>query len=48
MRRDIHVQAAVQLLGGLISTRAVSGDPMPAPEELDQLVDFVLHGVSSR
>ena len=48
VRRDIHVEAAVQLLGGLISSRAVSGDPMPAPEETDLLVDFVLHGISTR
>ena len=47
VRRDIHVVAAVQFLGGLVSSRAISGEPMPEPHEVDLLVDFVLNGISA-
>ena len=42
VRRDIHVVAAVQFLGGLVSARAISGEPMPAPHEVDLLVEELL------
>jgi AcrR family transcriptional regulator len=47
VRADIHLGAAVQFLGGMVALRAVAGHEMPAPDELDQLVDFVLHGIAS-
>ena len=46
VRADVNMAAAVQFLGGMITLRAVAGHDMPAPEELDQLVDFVLHGIA--
>ena len=48
VRREIHLEAAVQFLGGLVSARAVGGEPMPTLDEVDLLVDFVLHGISTR
>lgn len=48
VRRDIHLGAAVQFLGAIVTARAVSGQPMPAEDEIDQLVDFVLNGISTR
>jgi AcrR family transcriptional regulator len=47
VRPDVHLDAAIQFIGSLVVTRAVNGHDMPALEELDQLVDFVLHGISS-
>ena len=48
VRGDLHLGAAVQFLASFVSVRAVTGQPMPELEELDQLVDFTLHGVSTR
>ena len=48
VRADLHLGAAVQFLGSFVSMRAVSGQPMPDPDELDQLVDFTLNGVRTR
>ena len=48
VRKDIHLGAAVQFLSALVTARAVSGQPMPGQDEIDQLVDFVLHGISTR
>jgi AcrR family transcriptional regulator len=47
VRPDVHMAAAVQFLGSMVTMRAVSGHDMPAPEELDQHVDFVLRGISA-
>jgi AcrR family transcriptional regulator len=47
VRPDIPLGVVVQVLGSLVSTRAVTGQPMPTLEDLDQLVDFVLHGIST-
>ena len=47
VRKDIHLGAAVQFLSALVTARAVSGQPMPVEDEIDQLVDFVLHGIST-
>ena len=47
VRPDIPLDAVVQFLGSLVSMRAVTGQDMPPAEELDQLVEFVLHGVAS-
>jgi AcrR family transcriptional regulator len=45
IRPDVPM-AAVQLIAGMIANRAISGQPMPAMDEVDQLVEFVLHGIS--
>jgi len=47
VRSDVHMAAAVQFLGGMVALRAVAGHDMPGADELDQLVDFVLHGIAS-
>ena len=47
MRADVPIDAVVQFLGGLVAMRAVTGQEMPPAEELDQLVEFVLHGVAA-
>src|SRR4051812_43398401 len=39
VRPDVHIAAAVQFLGGLVTLRAVGGHQMPKMEELDQLVE---------
>jgi len=46
VRPDINLEAAVQFIGSLVAMRAVNGHPMPALDELDELVDFVLVGIS--
>jgi AcrR family transcriptional regulator len=47
VRADVPIETVVQFLGSLVSMRAVTGQEMPSPEELDGLVEFVLHGVAS-
>jgi AcrR family transcriptional regulator len=47
VRPDAHLGAAVQFLGALVTMRAVAGQEMPAPDELDQLVELILHGISA-
>ena len=47
VRPDIPMNIAVQLIGGIIAMRATTGQPMPGMDELDQLVDFVLQGISA-
>jgi AcrR family transcriptional regulator len=46
VRDDIPMDVVVQLLGGLVTMRAITGDEMPRIEQLDQLVDFVLRGIA--
>ena len=46
VRPDINLEAAVQFIGSLVAMRAVNGHPMPSVDELDELVDFVLKGIS--
>jgi AcrR family transcriptional regulator len=46
VRDDIPMDVVVQLLGGLVTMRAITGDEMPRVEQLDQLVDFVLRGIA--
>jgi AcrR family transcriptional regulator len=46
VRDDIPMDVVVQLLGGLVTMRAITGDEMPGVEHLDQLVDFVLRGIA--
>lgn len=45
VRPDIHMGAAVQLIGGIIAMRAITGQAMPAMDELDQLVELALVGI---
>jgi hypothetical protein len=37
----------VQFLGALVAVRVISGQEMPGLEEIDELVEFVLHGISA-
>jgi AcrR family transcriptional regulator len=45
VRPDADVDTAVQWLGGLLTTRAVVGRPMPTVEDVEDLVQFTLRGV---
>jgi hypothetical protein len=45
--RHRELRAAVELLGGLVATRIITGEAMPGLEDLDDLEDLVLHGVSA-
>jgi AcrR family transcriptional regulator len=45
VRPDIDIDIAVQWLGGLLATRAITHRPMPAVDEVDALVAFTLRGV---
>lgn len=47
IRAGAHLPAAMEFLTALVTARAVSGKPMPDLEELDALVEFVLHGIAS-
>ncbi len=46
-REDLPMHAAVQLLGGMIATRAITGQEMPGLDEIDDLVEFVMRGISA-
>jgi AcrR family transcriptional regulator len=45
VRHDMHTTAVVQFLGGLVTMRAVTGQDMPGMDELDDLVELMLHGI---
>ncbi len=47
VRADTPVTAAVQVLGALVVMRAIAGQEMPGVDEVDQMVDFVLNGIST-
>ena len=47
VRPDIDVDSAVQWLGGLLATRAITHRPMPRIEDADTLVEFTLRGVGA-
>jgi AcrR family transcriptional regulator len=47
VRDDVPLDVVVQLLGGLVTMRSITGDEMPRVDQLDQLVDFVLRGICS-
>jgi AcrR family transcriptional regulator len=47
VRSDIDIDAAVQWLGGLLATRAITHRPMPSVDDVDTLVEFTLRGVSA-
>lgn len=46
VRQDLPISAIVQLITGVIAIRAITGQAMPTVDDLDPLVDFVLHGVA--
>jgi AcrR family transcriptional regulator len=45
VRADIDVDSAVQWLGGILATRAITHRPMPSVDDVDVLVAFTLKGV---
>jgi len=45
VRPDIDVDSAVQWLGGVITTRTITGRPMPTLDDVEALVQFTLRGV---
>jgi AcrR family transcriptional regulator len=45
VRADIDVDSAVQWLGGLLTSRAITDRPMPRVDDVDGLVRFTLRGV---
>jgi AcrR family transcriptional regulator len=47
IRADIPMVAAIHLVGSLVVMRVITGQPMPTMDDLDQLVDFVLHGIEA-
>ena len=47
VRADIPVSATVQLIGGLVVMRAITRQDMPSLDEVDQLVDLMLNGIST-
>ena len=47
VRADTPMSAAVQLLGAVVCMRAITGQEMPTVDEVDQMVDFVLNGIST-
>ena len=47
VRQDIPVSASVQFLGSLVAMRVITGEELPGLEDLDDLVDLVLHGISA-
>jgi len=47
VRPDMSMNAAVQLINGIVTNRAISGQDMPGLDELEELVDFVLNGISA-
>jgi AcrR family transcriptional regulator len=47
VRADVHLEGVVQFIGSLVAMRSVNGHRMPALDEVDALVDFVLHGIST-
>ncbi len=47
VRADIPVTATVQLIGGLVVMRAITRQDMPTLDEVDELVDLVLNGITA-
>lgn len=47
-RADLPMTAAVQFLGGMVATRAITGQAMPGLEEIDALVDLVMNGIGAK
>jgi AcrR family transcriptional regulator len=47
VRPDINVDLALQWLSGLLASRVISGRPLPSLDEVDEYVDWVLHGIEA-
>ena len=47
VRADANLDAAVQVLGGILLLRSIAAMPMPTADEVDSLVDLVLVGVAA-
>ncbi len=47
VRHDTPVKSAVQFLGALVAMRVITDEDVPGLDDLDDLVDFVLHGISA-
>ena len=45
VRADIDIDIAVQWLGGLLASRAVTRRPMPSIEDVEGLLDLTLRGI---
>jgi len=46
-RADIPLTEVIQLMTGIVATRAITGADMPGLDEIDRLVEFVLRGISA-
>lgn len=47
VRPDADIDTAVQWLGGMITTRTITGRPLPTVEDTEALVAFTLRGVKA-
>jgi AcrR family transcriptional regulator len=47
LRPDCRVDLAVSSFGGLIVLRTVIGRPVPGLDEIDEMVDLLLHGIGT-
>jgi len=47
VRPNIDIDGAVQWLGGLLASRAITHRPMPTLDDVDELVEFTLRGVAT-
>ena len=45
--KDADIDTAVQYLGGIIIARVILGRPLPQLEDVDDLVEFTLRGISA-
>jgi len=46
-RADIPLAEVIQLMTGIVATRAITGADMPGLDEIERLVEFVLRGISA-
>jgi AcrR family transcriptional regulator len=47
VRPDIPVSTAIHLVGSMVAVRVITGQELPTLEQLDELVEFALHGISA-
>ena len=47
VRKDADIDTAVQYLGGIIIARVILGRPLPQLEDVDDLVEYTLRGLSA-
>lgn len=45
IRADAPLHLAISWLGGIISNCAAMGRPMPSPEDVDEILDFLFRGI---